>query len=92
MTHDLFFFFIPIFFLEDIIAYKDRLFFMQRVMSCIGIQPIKTVFPFKTVMPILYTSNSVPLLPHTEMHVLAWIGWEHSEVFHQYVILYGSLY
>lgn len=40
-------------------------------MSCVSIHPIKTVFPFRTVMPILYTSNSVPLLPHIEMHVLA---------------------
>lgn len=67
MTHD-FFLFVIVFFLQDIIAYKGRLFFMQRVMSCTG---IKTVFPFRTVMLVFHTSNSVPLLPHIEMHILA---------------------
>jgi len=65
------FFFVLVFFLEAIIAYKDKCFFMQRGMSCIGIHPPKTIFPFRTVMPILYTCYSVPLLPHTEMHILA---------------------
>lgn len=70
MTYD-HFLFVPVFFLEDIITYQDRLFFMKRAMSCIGIHPIKTVLPFRIVMPILHTNNSVPLLPHIDMHILA---------------------
>lgn len=81
MTHDLFFFWSWVFW-GKILLHTKIDYSIQRVMSCVSIHPIKTVFSFRTVMPILYTSNSVPLLPHIEMHVLAWIGWEHSEVFH----------